>query len=73
MFAQLVWFEMLSNAKFDNDLLWKQKLREKREVCVNKDYGGFGVHFHNASTSIYRKNVRIGVSISTLGCKWLKG
>jgi hypothetical protein len=38
VFAQLVWLELLSNAKLDGDLLWKQNLKEKRENCVSKGY-----------------------------------
>ena len=73
VFAQLVWLELLSNAKLDGDLLWKQNLKEKRENCVSKGYWDFGVHFHNASTSIYRENLRRGVLILALGCHLLKG
>ena len=73
VFTQLVWFKKLSIWKFGSDLIWKQKLKEKRENCVNKDYVCFSVHFHNAWSSIYRQNLRRGVSILAIGCKWLKG
>ena len=73
VFAQLVWLELLSNAKLDGDLLWKQNLKKKRENCVKKCYWDFCVHFHNASTSIYRENLRRGVSILAIGCHLLKG
>jgi len=73
VFAQLVWLELLPNAKLDGDLLWKQNPKEKREICVKKCYWSFGVHFHNAWSSIYRENLRRGVSILAIGCNLLKG
>ena len=49
------------------------KLRAKERNKRKQVLFYFGVHFHNASTSIYRENLRRGVSILAIGCNLLKG